>query len=178
MEQHSQCLCFFSSLPVFVHRAPRRGGATSGRSCSTITPSGLTWASQSSLCRCSASSASRPKPRRMKRSLWWFTAGKIWSEVSVSFLRSVNTGFIPFFFLFVVAVQRRRGPDGHVHRPGQHAEADKRREQRQHHGLPQTHPHTEELPGSDRGQRATVCHIRRHVMFQQASVWTLFTQRV
>lgn len=67
-------------------------------------------------------------------------------------------------------MQRRRGPDGHVHRPGQHAEADKRREQRQHHGLPQTHPHTEELPGSDGGQRATVCHIRRHVTFQQASV--------
>ena len=97
MEQHS---CFFSSLPVFstTHRAPRRGGATSGRWCSTITPSGPTWASQSSLCRCSASSASRPKPGGTVRSRWWCTAGKIWSKVSVSFLRSVNTGFIPFFF--------------------------------------------------------------------------------
>lgn len=70
-------------------------------------------------------------------------------DPSNAWFRGAPVWLLHVTFFSLSALQRRRGPDGHLHRPGQHAAADEAGELRQCGGIPQTHQDTEELPGSD-----------------------------
>lgn len=56
----------------------------------------------------------------------WFRGALVWLLLVTFFSPSA----------IVAALQRRRGPDGHLHRPGQHAAADEAGELRQRGGIP------------------------------------------
>lgn len=129
-------------------------GESNTQSSITITPSGRTWASQNTLCPSSPSLERPPGPARRRWDLCWYIAGRVcvWNDLLL-FNTYHNLMVYVLLTWCVCLSQRRCGKDRNLHCDRQHAAADPGSRDSERSWLPETCPHTEEFPGSDRGKR-------------------------